>query len=63
VNGVDKEYYESGILQGEAPYKNDKENGIEKLYYESGKLKTETPYTNGNAGVTINYDENGNEIK
>ncbi|HSY76128.1 MAG TPA: hypothetical protein VK890_04685 [Bacteroidia bacterium] len=42
---------------------NGKVNGIYKWYYGNGKPKQETYYTNDIEGITILYDENGNEIK
>jgi antitoxin component YwqK of YwqJK toxin-antitoxin module len=62
-NGIAKEYYESGKLKIERPIVNNRLNGVYKEYYESGKLKTITYIPNGIEGATINYDENGNEIK
>jgi antitoxin component YwqK of YwqJK toxin-antitoxin module len=41
---VEKIYYESGILKGEAPFNDGRENGVEKQYYESGKIWYETTY-------------------
>ena len=53
-------YYESGALNWEIPYKNDKKNGIEKGYYESGALEWEVPYKNGKEnGIEKEYYESG----
>ena len=35
---INKEYYASGKLKEEIPYKNGKINGLVKVYYESGKI-------------------------
>ena len=35
----DKEYYESGTLKTETPYKNGKKDGGQQSYYESGIMK------------------------
>jgi antitoxin component YwqK of YwqJK toxin-antitoxin module len=40
----DKEYYESGTLKTETPYKNGKKDGGQQSYYESGSLKFEGIY-------------------
>jgi antitoxin component YwqK of YwqJK toxin-antitoxin module len=62
-NGVGKFYYENGNLHFEIPFTNNKINGIVKKYYKSGNLESETTYIDGKEGLTINYDENGNEFK
>ena len=61
INGMAKEYYESGVLKEEAPYIDDIKTGMEKEYYPSGKLKRETPYdTSGIVnGIERIYYENG----
>jgi len=43
-NGVEKQYFESGKLQIERPWQDNKLNGTERRYYESGQLQVETPY-------------------
>jgi antitoxin component YwqK of YwqJK toxin-antitoxin module len=63
INGVDTLYYESGKLRAEHPYTYSVRNGTSKIYYENGNLKSTTVYNNGVKGETINYDENGKEIK
>ena len=35
--GVFKQYYEDGVLEIEAFYKNDKLEGVKRDYYKSGK--------------------------
>jgi antitoxin component YwqK of YwqJK toxin-antitoxin module len=47
----------------ETPYTEGKENGVERSYYSNGKLEEEIHWTYGNAGVKINYDENGDISK
>ena len=44
---VRKEYYASGALWVETPYKNGNMHGIRKWYYESGALMWETLFVNG----------------
>ena len=57
---VRKEYYESGALLWEIPYKNGKEHGMAKVYYESGALRYETPRVNGEKhGIAKHYYESG----
>jgi antitoxin component YwqK of YwqJK toxin-antitoxin module len=63
TSSFDKEYYENGKLKRERYYVNGKENGASKTYFENGKLKSKVTYSNDTVMSTINYDENGNEIK
>ena len=57
---VRKSYYESGVLQSETNYKNDKKEGLTKRYHESGALKTEGSYKNGEYdGLYKVYSESG----
>lgn len=57
---IKKEYYPSGRLKTEIPYKDGKINGIQKIYYESGKLKEETSFVDGKKnGAAKIYYENG----
>jgi antitoxin component YwqK of YwqJK toxin-antitoxin module len=42
-----REYYESGQLKSETPYKDGKVEGTVKEYYESGCLKSEAVYWEG----------------
>ena len=46
-NGIQKEYYESGELREEMPYKKGKLNGNRKTYYPNGQLLMEVTYKNG----------------
>ena len=41
---VKREYYGSGALRDETPYKNRERNGIAKYYYESGTPRWVIPY-------------------
>ena len=60
MNGVKKEYYESGELRYEWPYKDGKQHGISKGYSESGKLEYVWPYTDGKRnGISKGYTESG----
>lgn len=63
INGIEKQYYEDGKINWETPYADGIKNGVGKEYYENGKLKSETQYTDDLAKGTINFDENGNQIK
>ena len=58
-----KEYYESGNLWREIPYKNDKIEGIAKQYYENGNLNIEIPFKNDKIeGIARRYYDNGNLV-
>ena len=60
IEGIARQYYESGKLKEETFHKNDKAEGIQKIYYESGKLAIERPYKNDKAeGYAQVYTENG----
>jgi antitoxin component YwqK of YwqJK toxin-antitoxin module len=60
ANGILKEYYESGELEKETPYKKGKIHGVEKIYYKSGRLLWETPYIDGKKnGVEKSYYASG----
>jgi antitoxin component YwqK of YwqJK toxin-antitoxin module len=55
-NGVEKQYYESGQLNIERPWKDNKLNGKEKWYYENGQVQFETPWQDGKLnGVKKEY--------
>ena len=57
---VRKVYYESGQLQAEENYKDDKLEGITKAYYESGQLQGEGNFKDGKQeGMVKTYYENG----
>jgi len=59
-NGIEKQYYESGKIEYERTYVNDKRNGILKEYYESGKLEMENQWTADELiGVSKFYYESG----
>ena len=62
-NGVYKEYYMSGKLKHELPFKDGCIDGVEKYYYENGKLEMETIYSKGKVIKTKKYYENGAEEK
>ena len=64
VNGLKKQYYESGKIKTEIPFKVGKENGVKKEYYESGKIKTEIPFKDGKEnGLKKQYDESGKIVQ
>ena len=55
-----KEFYESGTLKQEAPFKNDKVEGLAKGYYESGALMEESTLKNNKLeGLVKKYYESG----
>lgn len=60
IDGIKREYYESGKLKSETAYKGGKENGVAKQYYESGKLMGEGTFKDGNRiGIVKSYYESG----
>ena len=46
-SGINKEYYEHGIIKEEISYKDGKLNGVSKEYYENGSLKSESTFKDG----------------
>jgi antitoxin component YwqK of YwqJK toxin-antitoxin module len=46
LNGITKEFYESGEIKYKWNYKNNLLNGITKEFRENGKLKVEWKYEN-----------------
>ena len=63
MEGMYKEYYDSGKLLMEAHFSNNKENGLEKIYYENGKISSIKNYKDGKAdGEYIEYYTDG-ELK
>ena len=55
-SGINKEYYENGIIKEEISYKDGKLNGISKEYYENGSLKSESTFKDGVLhGIVIEY--------
>lgn len=60
IYAVEKEFYKSGKVKSETPFKDDKEYGIAKEYYPDGKLKGEAEYINGReVGVQKSYYPDG----
>ena len=60
MEGIYKEYYESGKIFKEINFINDKENGQGKIYYEDGKILRIVNLKNGKEnGEAKSYDENG----
>jgi antitoxin component YwqK of YwqJK toxin-antitoxin module len=60
ISGVVTEYFNSGSLKIETPYKDGKREGTQREYYESGKIMWETPYKDGKKeGTEIWYSESG----
>ena len=63
MEGIYKEYYESGKIFKEINFINDKENGQGKIYYEDGKILSIKNYKNGVVdGEYIEYYTDG-ELK
>jgi antitoxin component YwqK of YwqJK toxin-antitoxin module len=59
-NGIEKQYYESGKIEYERTYVNDKRNGILKEYYESGKLEMQNQWQDDELmGLSKFYYESG----
>jgi len=60
MEGIYKEYYESGKIFKEINFINDKENGQGKIYYEDGKILRVVNLKNGKEnGDVIDYYPNG----
>lgn len=59
-HGIEKTYYENGILATQCPLKYGVKSGICKMYSEAGNLFNETHFKNDKQeGVSKFYDENG----
>ena len=55
-SGINKKYYENGILKEEISYRDGKLDGISKEYYENGSLKSESTFKDGVLdGIVIEY--------
>jgi len=61
--GVDREYYESGKLKAEVPFKDGKFHGLLKEYNESGKMQYQMLYENGKAISGYHWDSSGEKIE
>ena len=59
----DKIYYESGQLQAEEIYKDDKREGPYKRYYESGQLEAEGTYKDGKLEGPYKWYYESGELK
>jgi antitoxin component YwqK of YwqJK toxin-antitoxin module len=46
-DGIVKEFYESGLVYFECPFKNGKRSGVSRTFYESGKINVEKRYRGG----------------
>ncbi len=63
-DGTVKGYDESGRLEYECNYKDNKLEGVIRVYYESGKLMNEWNYKNNKLnGLTKWYSENGTLVR
>ena len=62
-NGIAKWFYESGKLQKELPYNDDKENGESMVCYESGEVKEKVTYADGlETGMLTSFYESGKKL-
>ena len=60
INGIVKQYYESGSLWREMTIKDGRENGVEREYYENGTLHVIANVKNGKTeGLSQLYNEDG----
>ena len=60
-DGLQKEYFNDGVLKIESNYKNGELNGLQKEYYRDGKLKIENNFKLGvKDGVEKTYDTKSN---
>lgn len=50
-----QDYYGTGIIKSEIPYKDGNKNGIEKKYYESGIIESKIPYKDGKLNGIVKY--------
>lgn len=63
VNGISKDYFETGQLLQELQYRDGVKDGIWKQYYPNGKMKQQTTYVNGKLdGEFKMYADDGNLI-
>lgn len=63
LNGLCKEFYDSGSIKKEANYKMDEYNGDVKEYFEDGLLKNHEIYTNGvRTGEWIEVSSTGDKF-
>lgn len=60
VNGILKQYFESGILKNATQYKNGKKDGVSNIYNRSGVLLWEIPFKDGEKnGVARKHGQTG----
>jgi antitoxin component YwqK of YwqJK toxin-antitoxin module len=63
-HGIEKRYYETGVLEWENPYVNGERHGIVKHYYKSGVLYRETSYVYGKIhGIDKVYNKDNANIE
>lgn len=55
-------YYESGNIDHEGAYVNNKKHGMWKWYFESGKVAAIEEYKSGKRISTAFYNENGDQV-
>ncbi len=60
LEGIAKEYYESGLLKREGNFKDGKLHGIMRDYYTSGEINYVDTYKNGQKTNRKMYDKEGN---
>jgi antitoxin component YwqK of YwqJK toxin-antitoxin module len=54
-DGFIRDYYKSGVVRGETPYKDDMAEGVSTAYYESGELKVEYNSKKGKLEGSVKY--------
>ena len=60
INGIVKQYYETGKIWREMTIKNGRENGVEREYYENGNLHVVANVKDGQTnGISKLYNEDG----
>ena len=59
LNGIVKEFFPSGKVAAEVPYKNGVRKGAGKMFYESGKLYATETYDVTLNGPTVTYYDTG----
>jgi antitoxin component YwqK of YwqJK toxin-antitoxin module len=62
-HGIQKYWYDTGILYSEVYYENGKNHGTEKLWYINGNLKQETNYMNGKKNGFFTFQNFSGDIE
>ena len=59
-HGINKIFYDTGILRIEVEYVDDSKEGLEKYYFSTGKLASEVNFIHGKKeGLQKEYNDNG----